>query len=420
MPITLNIIVILVSVLCSGLLATLTFSLRDFSRARLADVLTRRGLSSYFDRTVEHSSELAFLTATFRLLVNLVILVCFIELFRDHGWNRWVEYMVAAGCSAVATVLMSVTLPHALAMHVGEPVIGLFVRPLLLVRLVCRPLTAMLRVTESVVRRAATSKERTVQSNEELQSEILAVVQEGEKEGFVDPSERKMIQGVIQFGDATAGQVMTARPAIVSLMADAPLDQVRQTILDSGLSRIPLYEGSLDHVVGVLYARDLIKYVGEAVDSFNSRQIARPAFLVPDTKPLQDLLADFRLQKVHMAIVLDEYGGTAGLVTIEDVLEEIVGDISDEHEPIGPAAFHRVDDQTAEADASIGVEEFNRLFGTTLPEDSGYETLGGFVSTFLGVVPSVGKEFEHAGVTFTVVDAEPQRVKRVRVRNGNA
>lgn len=418
MPITLNILVIVVSVLFSGLFATLTYSLRDFSRSRLTDVLNRRGMAGYVDRTIEHSNELAFLTATFRLVMNLAILVCLIELLRDHGLHRWVEYGVAAGSAAFITILTSVTIPHALALHVGEPVIGLFARPLHVLRVVCRPLTGMLRVTENVVRRAATSTEKTtVHSNEELQSEILAVVQEGEKGGFVDASEREMIQGVIQFGDATAGEVMTTRPSIVSLMADAPLDQVRQTILDSGLSRIPLYEGSLDHVVGVLYARDLIKLVGEPAESFDSRLIARPAFFVPNTKPLQDLLADFRLQKVHMAIVLDEYGGTAGLVTIEDVLEEIVGDISDEHEPVGPAAFHRVDEHTAEADATIGVEEFNRLFGTTLPEDAGYDTLGGFVSTHLGVVPTVGTEFEHAGVTFNVVDAEPQRVKRVKVRN---
>ena len=416
MPISLNIVLIVIFVLLSALFSTLTYSLRDFSRPRLTDLLNRRGLSAYVERTLDHSSELAFLTATFRLLLNFAILVCLIDLFRDRSPHRWVEYALAAGTSAVLTILASITIPHALAIHVGEPVIALFARPLHWLRVTCRPLTAMLSVTEHVVRRAATATTppTATQASDELQSEILAVVEEGEKTGQVDATEREMIQSVIQFSEAAAGEVMTARPAIVALPADAPLDQVRETIIESGHSRIPLYEGSLDHVVGVLYARDLIKFVGTEAEGYASRKMARPAFFVPDTKPLADLLADFKLQKVHMAIVLDEYGGTAGLVTIEDVLEEIVGDISDEHEPVGPASFARIDDQTADADATIGVEEFNRLFGTQLPEDAGYDTLGGFVSTFLGVVPPMGTEFEHEGVKFTVSEAEPQRVKRVK------
>ena len=299
----------------------------------------------------------------------------------------------------------------------AEPVIAVAVRPLNWLWLVCRPLTAMLNATETVVKRAATATEtKSATANEEIQSEILAVVQEGEKEGIVDEAEREMIRSVITFGDTTAGQVMTARPAIVALAADSTLDTVRSTIEESGHSRIPLFEGSLDQVVGVLYARDLIKLVGQPGESFNARVAARPAFFVPNTKPLSDLLSDFRLQKIHIAIVLDEYGGTSGLVTIEDVLEELVGDISDEHEPAVAAMFRRLDDQTAEADASIHVDEFNRLFGTTLPEDAGYDTLGGFVSTHLGIIPQKDAEFDHEGVHYTVADAEPQRVTRVKAK----
>ncbi|MDB5324743.1 MAG: corC 1 [Phycisphaerales bacterium] len=414
MPTSLNIVLVLLAVVVSGLISTLTYSLRDFSRARLTDLLTRRGRPDLAERTIEHASELAFLTALFRLILNLAVLVGLIELFRDHGWERWLEYLVAAGLAAIMSVLTSVTLPHALAMNVAEPVISVFAGPLLAMRMICRPLTAMLHATEHVVRRAASSEESTVHSTEELQAEILATVEEGEKEGFVDAAERKMIQSVIQFGDATAGQVMTTRPSIISLPCDSSVEVVRQTIIESGHSRIPLYEGSLDHVIGVLYARDLIKFVHDADVPFHTRQLARPAFFVPNTKPLQDLLTDFRLQKVHIAIVLDEYGGTAGLVTIEDVLEELVGDISDEHEPSGPAAFTRIDDHTAEADATIHIEEFNRLFGSNLPEEAGYETLSGFVSTHLGVVPAKGTEFDYETVTFKVIEAEPQRVTRVK------
>jgi magnesium and cobalt transporter len=141
----------------------------------------------------------------------------------------------------------------------------------------------------------------------------------------------------------------------------------------------------------------------------------RPALFVPETKPLRDLLNDFRLQKVHLAIVLDEYGGTAGLVTIEDLLEEIVGDISDEHEPAEPAMVRKIDEQTWEVDARVYVDELNRALGLNLPEDAGYDTLGGFVSTTLGRIPADGTVFERDGVRYTILDAEPQKVNRVKI-----
>src|SRR5687768_962384 len=144
------------------------------------------------------------------------------------------------------------------------------------------------------------------------------------------------------------------------------------------------------------------------------KELLRPAFFVPETKPLRDLLHDFKLQKVHIAIVGDEYGGTAGLVTIEDIFEELVGDVSDEHEPAEPAMIVRESDLVAEADARVYLDELNRVLGLNLPEEAGYDTLGGFVVNTLGRIPAGGTTFEHGGVKFTVIDAEPQKVNRVK------
>jgi CBS domain containing-hemolysin-like protein len=190
---------------------------------------------------------------------------------------------------------------------------------------------------------------------------------------------------------------------------------VKQTLEESGHSRIPVFDGTLDHIVGILYARDLLKFLGQATLKFDIRSAMRPAYFVPEVKPLRDLLHDFRVQKVHIAIVLDEYGGTSGLVTIEDVLEELVGDISDEHEPLEPAMFKRLSEPSAEADARIYIDELNRQMGLNLPEDAGYDTLGGFVTTTLGRIPEAGTEFEYDGAKFSVLDAVPQKVNRVRI-----
>ena len=165
----------------------------------------------------------------------------------------------------------------------------------------------------------------------------------------------------------------------------------------------------------MLYARDLLRHLGRPPEEFDIRSAIRPAIFVPETKPLRDLLAEFRLQKVHIAIVMDEYGGTAGLASIEDILEELVGEISDEHEPKSPAMYRRLDDLTHEADARVPIEDLNRQLGLNIPQDAGYETLGGFTTATLGRIPPAGTTFEHGGARFEVLEAEPQRVKRLRI-----
>jgi putative hemolysin len=276
------------------------------------------------------------------------------------------------------------------------------------------PAVRVMNGVETLVRKAVGAA--AVQEPEaQLEQEILSVVEEGEKEGIVDKQERVMIESVISFRDTTVGQIMTARPEIVGLDIGSTLSHVKATIDESGHSRLPVYNGTLDQIVGVLYVRDLLSFVGEPPEKFDLKAAMRPPLFVPETKPLRDLLSDFRLQKVHVAIVSDEYGGTAGLVSIEDLLEEIVGDISDEHEPAEPAMLRKLDDQTWEADARVYLDELNRVVGLNLPEEAGYDTLGGFVSTTLGKIPADGTVFEHDHVRYTILDAEPQKVNRVKL-----
>jgi putative hemolysin len=272
-------------------------------------------------------------------------------------------------------------------------------------------------VTDALVRKLAGTDDAELPDDkaQELEQEILSVVEEGEKEGVVDESEKEMIASVIEFRETVVGQIMTSRTEIVGLPIDASLNHVKRQLEESGHSRLPVFEGTLDKIVGVLYARDLLSFLGLPADSFNIRAAMRQPLYVPKTKNLRDLLADFRAQKIHIAIVLDEYGTTAGLVTIEDVIEEVVGDISDEHEPHEPAMLKRISDTAADVDARMYIDELNRIMGLDLPEDSGYDTLGGFLSTTMGRIPSTGSVFEHNNVRYTILDAEPQKVNRVRL-----
>jgi putative hemolysin len=411
--------VVLLATVASFLLSTLSYSLRDLSRVRLAEQLERRGRSAYLEPTADHAEDLSFLMSALRLFANTLILLGVFWWFERSGHGVAARYALSFLLAGAVTFLFAVAIPHALARYAREAVVAFFVVPMHAVRRAMLPLTKLMHGIDALVRgatgNAAEPGPETLE--QEIQQDILSAVEEGEKEGVVDEEERQMIERVIAFYDTTAGQIMTARPEMVALETDATLAEVKKLIEQSGHSRIPVYEGTLDHVVGILYARDLLHWLGENLQQqrFQLKSVLRPALYVPETKPLGDLLSDFRLQKIHIAIVLDEYGGTAGLVTIEDVLEELVGDISDEHEPVEPAMFKRIDELTMEADARIYIDELNRLAVLNLPEDAGYDTLGGFVSTTLGRIPERGTAFEHDGARFTVLDAEPQKVSRVKI-----
>ena len=428
---------LLIGCVASFLFATLAYALRDFSRASLAARLDKKGRAGELDALLAHEEELALTAAVCRAACNLVIVLATLYLVGSLLAGGIVG--VYGGTFAVSLVLVGlfgVLLPQAVAEHAAEGFIAAFARPLRLGRVLLLPVVKLYAVLRSLARRLAGHgpADDPDEAEEELEQEILDIVQEGREEGVIDDAERQMIERAIRFGDVTAGQAMTARPDVAALSDDVSLDEVLAVIDRTGYSRLPVYHGTLDKVVGVVYARDLFRYIGhvDARDSTNGQPeaAARPApgrfrirkamrqpLYVPKTKPLDDLLRDFQLQKVHMAIVLDEYGGTAGLVTIEDVLEELVGEIADEHEQDEGPMFKRLGEHEAEADARLEVEEANRLMGLGLTEDEGFETLGGFVTTTLGHIPQAGASFEHetdkGRVTVAILEAEPQRVSRV-------
>jgi CBS domain containing-hemolysin-like protein len=403
-------------ILGSGLslyFSTLTYALRDFSRSKLADYLGRRNGDQYFEALTEQTEQFIFVTAVSRQVASLMIWVSLFAAFEMSEFDAAIRYIGSIVAAAVITLFCTIALPLALAKYAAEPAIGFSAPLLTVIRKSLSPLASMMGVIDEAVRRGLGVQTEAVP--EQIEQEIMSAVEEGEKEGVVDEQERELIENVIEFRDATAGQIMTARTDIVALEITANLDEARSIIETSGHSRVPVYDGSLEKIVGILYARDLIKSLGQPHHGFDMRTTIRTAMFVPETKPLRSLLNDFRHQKVHIAVVLDEYGGTAGLVTIEDILEELVGEISDEHEALEPAMFRKTGEFSAEADARLTVAELNRLMGLNIPEDVGYESVGGFLMTTMGRIPEKGAVHEAEGVKYTVLDAEPQKISRVRV-----
>lgn len=413
MPLYLAVGGVVVAAVGSLFFSALTYALRDFSRGRMSDFLRRHRRQRWIDSILDHDADLIFVTAIGRQVATILLWISMFAAVEDSPHGTLFRYLVMVVVAGIISLLFSVVIPHALARWAAEPIIGVFAPFLHALRLGLAPLTKLMHFVDDAVRRAVGAPEES--EPEQIEEEILSAVEEGEKEGVVDEQEREMIESVIEFRDTTAGEIMTPRTEIVAIELGAGLQTVKTEVERSGHSRIPVYNGTLDQIVGILYARDLIKHLGAPPDQFDICSAMRPAFYVPETRPLRDLLKDFRQQKVHIAIVLDEYGGTAGLVTIEDLLEELVGEISDEHEPQEQPMIRKIDERTWDVDATARVEDLNLAINLALPEEGGFETLGGFLSTNLGRVPATGTEYEHNGVKYKVLDAEPQKVKRVRV-----
>jgi putative hemolysin len=235
-------------------------------------------------------------------------------------------------------------------------------------------------------------------------------------EGTMDEEEQEMIENVLELSETTADEIMTPRTDIVAVDVDADLETVLKTVIGAGHSRLPVYEENIDKIVGLVYAKDLLTIVGKRAEDFRIRDKLREAYFVPETKPLRALLHEFQNQKLHIAVVLDEYGGTAGIVTLEDILEELVGEITDEYEKTPAEPIKRIDKNTIEVDARTYVDDVNDQLEAELPEDEDYDTIGGFVFSRLGYVPKAGESFEYENLSFTITSAEARRIRRIRIQ----
>ena len=246
------------------------------------------------------------------------------------------------------------------------------------------------------------------------EEEIRNLVDVGQEEGLLEQEEREMIQGIFELSDTAVHQVMVPRMDMHTISADTTLASAWEAVIQAGHSRIPVWRESIDDVIGVLYARDILAYARERSLDTPVASLLRPAYYVPESKKIDELLADFRRERTHIAIVLDEFGGTAGLVTIEDLLEEIVGEIQDEYDADEPP-FREVGADEMEADGRLALEDLPERF--QVPEtDADVDTLGGFILHLLGRAPVQGETVHAGSLELTAAQVTGRRVNRVRIR----
>jgi magnesium and cobalt exporter, CNNM family len=331
----------------------------------------------------------------------------------------WLSFLARAGvASTIAISLISFLhvvfgeqAPKALAITYPEAVSRWVAAPLILFSWITRPLTGLLNSSANWVIRlmgikdAASELER-IHSPEE----IRMLVEQSQEGGGLQQQDARLLEGVFEFSEKTAQEVMTPRTQMAALEADLTVEEAADQVAIHGRSRYPAYTESLDDIIGVVHSKDILAAL-RARPGQTIRVIMRPPLFVPGTREVEDVLADMKRLKNHLAIVLDEYGGTAGLVTMEDLLEEIVGPIYDEHDPQDRS---RPDEGGPRLDGSMPISEFNTEYGATL-DDTDYTTIGGYIFGQLGRLPRVGDRVTVGPFTFEVIEMDGRRVKTIRL-----
>ena len=397
-------------------------ALRTFSRVKLQDALKalnkEQASEEPIDDLVGNSEKLVLTCLLYRLIFNVCILLLLLACLSSTrgGAPAITDYLLTFVIAAAIFSIFSLAIPHALAKYAGEKILSRTYKLLVLLPILAWPVLYVFDLYDRFVRRLAGVVNTTPEEQqEEKQEEFLNGLEQRRTEGVLDEEEQKMIESVLELSDATADEIMTPRTDIVSIEVNSDLQTVLDTVTGAGHTRIPVYEENIDNIIGLVYAKDLLTEIGKEPTDFKLRDKIRDAYFVPETKPLRELLHAFQNQKLHIAVVLDEYGGTAGIVTLEDILEELVGEITDEYEEKPPKPVRKIDENTIEVDARTYVDDLNDEFEFDLPEDEDYDTIGGFVFSHLGYVPKTGESFDYKNLKFTISSAEARRIKRIRI-----
>lgn len=409
-------IAILVALGLGTWLSALHLSILDASRSdldkRFASRAGGRGQNPdwLFERLMRVTAGVSLMRTIFRVAV--VILVVVLLAPDEKEWSADVgELILGAVISTALLWLFTSVLASALARHMGVSLVATGLPLIRICYVLLAPAAALAAFIDEIIRRLSGANLRDQEGEEEL----LRSIEDSQREGSLDRVAAEMIENVVEFSSTDVSEVMTPRTDIEGLEFTNDLAAIRSFIAEVGHSRIPIYADNLDEIRGILYVKDLVPYLGADATGFDLAKVLRQPIRIPETKPVRDLLADFQRAEVHLAIVIDEYGGTAGLVTIEDVLEEIVGEIQDEHDPDDeePPVLSPVAPGRWELDGRYHIDDLNEDLELELPEDEDYDTIAGFVLARMGRVPEVGEGFDENGFRFEVLEAAPTHIARI-------
>jgi CBS domain containing-hemolysin-like protein len=395
-------------------------SLAEFSRHELEEICRRRNSQDRLGQILRQHDHAALAAETLQVIATAVLVI---------GGAFWVQSEWAADGSSHA-ILLTVSVAGGalllLAVEIWIPwaVVGLWAEPFLYrtwplwraVGALLAPLVLGARFVDTVLHRVV-GRVPEVPDEESFEEEIRTVVTEGHREGLLEEDARKMVEGVIELAGVVVSEVMTPRTDMISMPTSFSWEEMLQFVVTKRHTRIPVYEKNRDDIIGILCTKDLLPELakGSQQPATPWTSLLREPWFVPETKPVDVLLQEFQKTRNHMAVALDEYGGVSGLVTLEDVLEEIVGEIIDESDKDLVDGIREIDGRTVEALGKVHIDEINERLELELPEDGDFDTIAGFVFHELGHVPKVEETLVWGNVRITVLEATRRRIERLRL-----
>ncbi|HET9848673.1 MAG TPA: hemolysin family protein [Candidatus Dormibacteraeota bacterium] len=411
-----ELVIILIALVMAALAASAETSLTSISRVRLRQLVEQKVPQAILIERL-HRDPNGYLSTI--LIVNTVAIIVassaatLLSIRLYH--QRAAEWLVSLVLSIVVLIACEIT-PKTLSLQRAEKVALRLARLVAAATWVMRPIVFVLTGITRLILLMIGGRTQ-VRGPFVTEEELKMLVSVGEEEGVIEEEEREMIHGIFEMGDMRVREVMVPRTDLVAIEANQPVEKAVELVTKHGHTRIPVYETNLDHIVGVLYAKDLLRAVVRG-EPKTLREIARKPFFTPESNKVQDVLRDLRKNRVHMAIVVDEYGGTAGAVTIEDIIEEIVGPIQDEYDVGEEDEIQFISPNEVVLDGRVSVDDVNELLKLNITADS-YDTIGGYVLDQLGATPRVGATLKLGDAELRVEAVQGTRIKKVRIRSNN-
>ncbi len=397
----------------ASLAALQSRAIRGAKRHQLQDICHQKGLPDVYDELVRASEGVAFFAAT------VVVLAAVAATF---SISKLLTTSFSAGLWAGLCWIMLVIVPMTLTRFAGVWIVVTtwwLWRPL--IRLITPVLRAITKAVEAIQWVLYRSKNRA--TADESQEEIRLAMDEAHREGHLDEEAREMIEGVMELEDAQVSEIMTPRTQVIGIPLNSTWKNSVKAALESGYSRLPVWKSSPDDIVGVLHLREILAELAQYQDASskpkrtdpNLSDLLRPPYFIPETMSVQSLLRDLQHGKSHMAIVTDEFGGVCGIVTIEDALEEIVGEITDEHDETLADGILVESNDACETLANVPIDDLNQRMHFSLPEEADFDTVGGFAFHVFGRIPSEGETIASDGVSLEVLSSSRRRIDRLRI-----
>ncbi len=426
--ITLIFAVLILFTLFSG---TLGFSLRDFSRSRLETLCNEAGVPSRFSDilrlhpTILLAADACYLSGV--ILISIMLTKQYVEIPADFSiFSIVAQFLIQMMLILAVGIIVLLTIPWTLSRITGEQFLQ---RSWPLIRWLPSLLKPIIWISwkiDEFSHRLAGKEENQNSREANISEEILSVLEEGARGGILESEAGKMMQRVMELRDEDVAAIMTQRMDIEYIPVNATLDEALLKFIEAAHSRIPVIGDSTDDIVGILYARELLKHFSKENQNSSSpemltiKDLMFTPFYIPETTGIDSLLETMQKEHVHMAIVIDEYGGVAGLVTMEDVLEEIVGEIVDEFDEEEEQMIFELGKNIVELDARVHIDDLNEQFNYGLPEGKDFDTIGGFVITQAGKVPQTGDSFTWKQLRIDVLESDERKVTKIRIETDHS